>query len=143
VENPRYLNLASKAVASRPSAPASAYELPLRQAESACRLAPYDGVIRTTLGIAQYRVGRYREAVDTLIRDGQLNATSECGSLAPGLAFLAMAQYRLGQRAGAQAALDRRRKAVEQPDRANDQEATAFWAEAERLIRGEAAPAAR
>ncbi|MFI5454569.1 MAG: protein kinase [Isosphaerales bacterium] len=138
VENPRFLNLASRAVVRRAGAPASAYQWASRQAESACLLAPYDGAIRTTLGMAQYRVGKYREAVDTLIRAGPLNANSERGSLAPDLAFLAMAQYRLGQREAAQATLDRLRKAVEQPDRANDDEARAFLGEAERLIPGEA-----
>jgi len=137
VENPRFLNLASRAVVRRAGAPAAPYQRALRQAESACLLAPYEGEFRTTLGMAQYRVGKYREAVDTLIRAGQLNANSERDSLAPDLAFQAMAQYRLGQREDAQAALDRLRKAVEQPDRANDEEARAFLGEAERLIRGE------
>ena len=66
MENAEALNRTSRAVVRRPDAGPSAYRRALQQAETACRLAPYRDAYRTTLGIAQYRVGKYREAVDTL-----------------------------------------------------------------------------
>jgi hypothetical protein len=66
--------------------------LPL--AEKAARLAPGELVYRNTLGVAYYRAGRYREAVDALSpnveRQGDRN-------LAIVLYFLAMSHHRLGE----------------------------------------------
>jgi WD40 repeat protein len=95
-DKPRSLDRASRNVVRRSGAAASAYKRALRQAECACRLAPYVGAYQTTLGMAQYRSGRYAEAVDTLIRADRLNAPAARGSLAADLAFLAMAQHGLG-----------------------------------------------
>jgi hypothetical protein len=53
------LNDASWAIVRTPGADASAYRLALRQAKHACRLAPDNSNILTTLGVAQYRVGQY------------------------------------------------------------------------------------
>jgi eukaryotic-like serine/threonine-protein kinase len=138
-DNPRFLDLASRAVARRRGQAASAYQRALQQAERACQLAPYLGAYQTTLGMAQYRALQYREAVDTLIGADRQNATAARGSLALDLAFLAMAQHGLGQKDRAQATLARLRKALEQPDQANDEDAKALLSEAECSIRGEPA----
>jgi tRNA A-37 threonylcarbamoyl transferase component Bud32 len=61
------LNNASWAVVRKPGADASAYRLALRQAEEAHRLAPDNGDILNTLGVAQYRVGQYQQAVGNLV----------------------------------------------------------------------------
>jgi hypothetical protein len=45
------------------------------------------------LGVAQYRMGRYREAVATLVESEKLNAVAFQGSHPEDLAFLAMAQH--------------------------------------------------
>jgi hypothetical protein len=97
---------ASWAVVSRPGAAAEQYRQALRWAEIACRLKPKPGEFPggpgpgdmnlSTLGAAQYRVGRYKEAVETLSR-GLVTAE--------GRAFLAMAHHRLGNKAKAQALL--------------------------------------
>ena len=68
VESPFYLNLVSRAVAARPDAEPSAYGLALKRAEFACRLMPFEGSYHTTLGMAQYRLGMYQEALTTLTR---------------------------------------------------------------------------
>jgi WD40 repeat protein len=66
--------------------------LPL--AEKAVALARGNAVYRSTLGLAYYRVGRYREAVDTL----RPNLPSqEDGYLARDLYVLAMSHHRLGE----------------------------------------------
>ena len=54
-----------------------------------------------TLGIAQYRTGRYEEALQTLTRSSAMNG----GNQVSDLAFLAMTYYRLGRLAEASATL--------------------------------------
>jgi hypothetical protein len=93
--------------------------------------------------MALYRSARYAEAVDTLIRADRLNAPGGRGSLAADLAFLAMAQHGMGQTDRARDTLDRLRRSLEQPDRANDEEAKALFREAGLSIRGAPPRAAR
>jgi WD40 repeat protein len=138
-DSPRFLNLASQAVARRKGEAASAYARALRQAQRACELAPYESAYQTTLGMALYRVGSHRDAVDALSRAEQGSATATNTARARALAFLAMAQHGLGQTDGAAAALARLRKFVEEPDRGSDPEAKALLREAEVAIRGEPA----
>ena len=52
----------------RPYLTASPYGLALRQAETACRLAPGEDKYTITLGVALYRVGRYKEALAPLTK---------------------------------------------------------------------------
>ena len=84
-----------------PGASAAAYDRALRQAEAACRLVPHDGNYLNTLAAAQYRIGKYHEAVATLKRSGPLNATVQDGPLPEDLAFLVLAEHRLGHTASA------------------------------------------
>jgi len=63
-------------------------------AEKAVSLAPENAIYRNTLGLAYYRVGRYREAVDTL---RPKLASQEDWCLAFDLYFLAMSYQRLGE----------------------------------------------
>ena len=65
-------------------------------AERATELKPHDPMIRNTLGVAYYRVGRYREAADIL----RANLASQKEQyLALDLYFLAMCHHRLGEAA--------------------------------------------
>jgi hypothetical protein len=66
--------------------------LPL--AETAARLAPENGDFRNTLGLAYYRAGRYRQAVEVLRPNLQ---RKEDTSLVLDLYFLAMSHHRLGE----------------------------------------------
>ena len=70
--------------------------LPL--AEKAVRLKPGKAMYRNTLGVAYYRAGRYREAVETLRPN--LDKQEEW-ALAFDLYFLAMSHHRLGETARA------------------------------------------
>ncbi len=63
-------------------------------ARKATRLAPDDPMFRNTLGVAYYRLGRYREAVETLRADLDQQGDRD---LAWDLCFLAMAYHRLGE----------------------------------------------
>jgi serine/threonine protein kinase/WD40 repeat protein len=66
--------------------------LPL--AEKAARLAPANTLIRNTLGLAYYRAGRYRDAVEVLRPNLDKQADR---ALAYDLYFLAMSYHRLGE----------------------------------------------
>ena len=98
---------------------ASEYLLALRRAEMACRYDPDFGCYVTTIGVVQYRIGRYREAEDTLTRSYALNIDSippEFGfRKVADLAFLAMAQQRLGQSDAARRSLAQLRTTMKSP----------------------------
>jgi tetratricopeptide (TPR) repeat protein len=78
------------------SAPAALrdVEAALPLAEQAVRLAPKDWNYRNTLGVANYRAGRYREAV-ALLRDNVEQQADRI--LAYDLYFLAMCHHRLDE----------------------------------------------
>ena len=93
----------------------------------------------TTIGVVQYRIGRYREAEDTLTRSYALNIDSippEFGfRKVADLAFLAMAQQRLGQSDAARRSLAQLRTTMKSPGMNFDAaESAAFLREAEVLI---------
>jgi hypothetical protein len=133
---PEDLNDASWAVARRPDADTAAYQLALRQAEAACRLAPDDGLLLNTLGVAHYRLGHYPEALATLSRSAKLNATPSRGPHPTDLAFRAMTYHRLGQAAPARDALGRLRDRMKEPGFADGDESRAFLREAEKVVEG-------
>jgi WD40 repeat protein/serine/threonine protein kinase len=137
------LNQASSAVVLQPDASAEAYRQALRQAEEACRLAPENGAAVKTLGVAQYRLGQYPAAVETLTRSLTLNVTAN-GPHPARLQWLARAQHQLGRKEEAQATLARLREALAKPQWtywASSPEYVAFQREAEALL--QAAPATK
>jgi WD40 repeat protein/Flp pilus assembly protein TadD len=72
----------------------------------------YYGVFLQTKGLAEYRAGRYEQAVDWL-RKSQPHCTSVCGRSVSTF-FLAMAYHRLGRADEARAALAQARKFADQ-----------------------------
>jgi hypothetical protein len=132
-EDPRSLNGASWNVVRQPGAEPAAYFLALRQAETACRLVQNNGTYLTTLGVASYRVGKFREAVATLEQAERLKTDLQNGPDPADLAFLAMAEYRLGQTNPARVALNRLRELMKKPEHAQDQQGQTFLREAEAL----------
>jgi Flp pilus assembly protein TadD len=114
------------------------YRKALRQAEEACRLKPDDGDIVNTLGVAQYRVGQFAKAVETLSRSDKLNAAQNKGSIPGDLAFLAMAYNRLGQKEKAQEVFVRLQEIMKQPAHAKDRQSQDIFREAEKLMQGRA-----
>jgi WD40 repeat protein len=126
---PEKYHQASWALVRQPYLNALQYAWALRQADTACRLAPESGAYRTTLGAAQYRAGRHEQARDTLAQAVQFRPADPAA-----LAFLALAQYRLGQHEEARATLGRLRATMTKPEWAQQQEARAFLREAEALV---------
>jgi tetratricopeptide (TPR) repeat protein len=133
------LDNASWAIVRSAGAPAERYALALRYAEAASRLNPDYGGYLTTLGVAQYRVGCYQETLTTLTRSGQIHSKAKEFHSAD-LAFLAMAQHRLGQKAQARATFSRLTEAMKDPAFARDEAAQGFLREAEALLQEKRAP---
>ncbi len=131
----------SWAVVLKPDASGEAYARALLQAEEACQGEPQNGAYVGILGRAQYRVGQYQAAGETLARAEKLRATSAAGSHPTNLAFLAMTQCQLGRKEQAQATLARLREALANPPQANNPQFAALLREAETLFQDQAIPA--
>jgi tetratricopeptide (TPR) repeat protein len=127
--NPERYHQASWAVLRQPYLNAFQYRFALRQVETACRLAPENGQYRTSLGVAQYRVGKVQDALETLKR-----AEERHGGKPAFLAFLAMTQQRLGLKDQARATLERLRQTMRDPEWIMDADARMFVGEAEALL---------
>jgi WD40 repeat protein len=102
-----YLNTQSWMVVRDPNGSPEQYARALAQAEEACSLLPENGLARNTLGVAQYRMGNYEQAVETLVRSEPLNRDAAGRSAPCDLAFLSMAQHRAGLNQQALATFDR------------------------------------
>jgi WD40 repeat protein len=136
-ENPERLRAATWEVVRQPGAPAERYRQALRWAEAAHRLNPDDYQCVTTLGVAQYRVGQYPEALATLTRGGKLTDRGGPVGHPVRLAFLAMTHLRLGQKDQALAALDTSRQLLNfKPPVMPIEKVQPFLREAEMLLEG-------
>jgi tetratricopeptide (TPR) repeat protein len=127
--NPETYHQESWAVARQPYLNGFQYRFALLQAEHACRLAPDEDRYRAALGAAQYRVGRYQEALASLTHADQPDASQPVE-----LAFLAMAQHRLGRAADARSTLSRLRNLATQSRWKEDADARDLMHEAEALV---------
>jgi tetratricopeptide (TPR) repeat protein len=130
---PEQLNQASWRVVSCNAENGARIELALRQADAACRAEPENTNYLNTLGVSQYRCGRYEDALKTLTRSDQLNAKDK-EPFSAVLAFLAMTHHRLGNTDEAKAHLERLRERINQGQLSDD--TNAFLKEAEALIEG-------
>jgi WD40 repeat protein len=108
-EDPFALEEAAARTAHRRGGAKEDYDLALNQAQATCRAEPDHPRFAQTLGVAQYRAGRYADAAATL---GQARPRlfARDGDVRPLLhAVLAMARHRLGQAGPARAELGRAR----------------------------------
>jgi tetratricopeptide (TPR) repeat protein len=96
--DPELLKSACWAVVRHPGGAASRYEQALGWAEAACRIRPGEASYQTMKGMAQYRAGRYKEALATLSQPQQMQ--HEFNDYYPYMnrAFRIMARYQLGQK---------------------------------------------
>jgi serine/threonine protein kinase len=122
-------NNAGWAVVRDPGRPEIDYQRGLRLARAACRLEPESVAFLDTLGVAQYRCRLMAEALATLTRSNDRNHQDEPSDLA----FLALAQHRLGQPDKVRGTLARLRELMKDPQRSEDAEAKAFAREAETI----------
>jgi hypothetical protein len=130
VETPDTLNNASWSVVRSPGRRPADYDLALRRAEAACRLRPGDAVLLNTLGVAQHRTGRDREAIETLTRASAIHASRPEGIEPSDVAFLAMALHRAGRHGEAAEQLLRLRTIVADSRWEDDPDALAMLREA-------------
>jgi tetratricopeptide (TPR) repeat protein len=137
-ENRRFIHWRSRATVVRDSLPTTEYRLALRQAQAVCGGEPGNPTYLTTLGMAQYRLGMFREGLSTL-RSARSNNSTTVDPV--NLAFQAMAQFRLGQKDEAQKRLRELRESLSAPNKVENQEAEGLLREAERLIEKSKGPA--
>ena len=134
--SPRQLNARAWPLVVRPGRDIDDYCSALRMAETASELAPDAGNILNTLGVAQYRVGEHRAALETLRRSDEVNSKREPGGIPADVAFLAMSLHQLGRTEEARTVLERLCSLTQNERWASDEDAQAFLREAEELIRG-------
>ena len=91
-------------------------------------------------GVARYRAGQYREALDRPESIAQANAPEFGGPIPADLAFIAMAQHRLGQTVEARKTLEQLRELMKKAQWSADEESKAFLAEAAALFDGRPMP---
>jgi WD40 repeat protein/serine/threonine protein kinase len=101
-ENPEAFENDCQLTVHSPGLKPARYQRALREAETLCRLRPNRAESWLLLGIAQYRVGDYAKAAQTLEHPRQSEQEMEKFNGARQLAFLAMAQHHLGKREEAQ-----------------------------------------
>jgi serine/threonine protein kinase len=104
-------------------------DLAVTFARKAVELAPADGVVWTTLGVAQFRAQHWQESIDALQKSQELRK----GGASVAWFFLAMAQWELGARDEARRSYDRAVKSMNQ-HKPDDEEVRRFRAEAEKRI---------
>ncbi len=127
--NPDRYHEAARQIVRRPLAPALLHQQALRQARTAFRLAPEKTTFLTTLGIAQYRLGQFPDALTTLQRADKLHQGDPAD-----VAFLALCYHRLGQTDKAQETLQRLRQILDEEQWRNDAEALEFLREADSVM---------
>lgn len=97
-------------------------------------MKPDDRDLLNTLGVAQYRVGAYEEALSTLKQAKALYARWYPAGYPDDAAFTAMSLHQLGQTGAARTTLERLRTLIQEKQWQNNEEAQAFLAEAEALL---------
>jgi WD40 repeat protein/serine/threonine protein kinase len=128
--DPEKYHQASWAIVRQPHLNAFQYRFALKQAAFAARLAPHQAKHRTALGMAYYRLGRYKEALATLTPASQMSGGSPAD-----LAFLAMTHHQLGHKE-AQTTLVRFQETLSKPEWTQNEALRAFLREAETLMDG-------
>ena len=83
------------------------YARALRAALAACDRDPANGSYLNTLGVAQFRAGKFAEALGSLRRSDEINRRRSLGGQPEDTAFLAMTLHRLGKSEAA--GIERRR----------------------------------
>jgi len=127
-------------VARNRSRPPAEYETAFTDVTAYLAEVPDEYRVVNTLGVLQYRLGQYAEAVATLERCDQHNKEKHEFGLPTDTAFLALAHAKLGQFDEARAALGRMRQAMETEAFAGDADARRAASEAEAQLGMPGAP---
>jgi len=105
------------------------YLFAMQQAKTALSMVPSNEKYRTALAMAQYRLGRYQDAVIALAQAHNFDQES-----LPNLAIAAMAHYKLGEKDLATATLARLHDSMKNGESSKKETAEALFQEAQELI---------
>jgi tetratricopeptide (TPR) repeat protein len=122
-----------------PGRPDADYEIAAQAARRYLELKPESPAVTNTLGVALYRLGRYREAIETLNESDAYYSKENEGGIVEDVAFLAMSYLKLGERQKAQEEYERLQRIMQNARHSNNDEARSFAEEA-RLAFAEAEP---
>ena len=122
---------------SSPDKDISAYQMAFEKSKKAAAWEPNDPAILTTLGAAQYRVGSYEDALNTLTKADKIRTSTDEEPDPTNVAFTAMTLHKLGRPEDAQAALEQLRELCKDKQYTEDVEVQDLLAEAEKLLSGE------
>jgi Flp pilus assembly protein TadD len=129
--DPQKYHAAAWPVLRHPVANVFVVQTAVAQMQAASARAPREHKYQSALGVAHYRLGKFQKEH----YPEALRLLAKCDPNQPAtLAFLAMTQYHLGQKAEAQATLARLRKLLQTAEWAKDQESQSFLAEAETVM---------
>jgi len=109
-------------------------EQALRLAQQSAKMQPFNPDFLNTLGAALYRSGKYKQALMILQTTDGVHKIKHPGGVPRDVAFIAMAQYRLGQGGEAKKSLERLRALVKAGSYAGDPEAQGLLREAEAVL---------
>jgi hypothetical protein len=110
------------------------YQRGLLLIAEALRIRPDDMSLRNTLGVAQYRNGQWKEAVDTFEKSLAMGERLPIGPYPHDMAFLAMSHAQLGDLDLAATMLARANEAAKSPRWRNDDELREYLSEARQTI---------
>jgi WD40 repeat protein len=143
IENPDFFHQKGRAALRQTGQDPAAYGLALRRVQAACRLFPDNPAYLTTLGMAHYRLREHPQALEILQRAQRLYDSAGDRPTPALLAFLAMTQQQLGSQREARQAFGRLLEIMRQPPWSAQDEARAFFREAEAQLRCVPAATAR
>jgi tetratricopeptide (TPR) repeat protein len=101
--NPHYQNALAWWLATCPNSKCRDVARAAELAQKAVKGAPKEGMYRNTLGVALYRKGSWKEAIETLEKSMELRSGGTCDDWF----FLAMARWQLGDKVQARQFYDR------------------------------------
>jgi WD40 repeat protein/tRNA A-37 threonylcarbamoyl transferase component Bud32 len=131
-EDPEQLNNTSWALVRQPGGEPADYKLARDRALRACELDLKNAMYLNTLGVAQYRLGEYENALQSLEEARHLNWDTLRLHHPGDLAFLAMASYNLKHKGKARHFFLRLRRTMKRRAWAEDEKNV--WREAEELL---------
>ena len=135
-EDAERLNKESWEVVSLPDKKIEDYQVALEKAETAKDFEPDNWSILNTLGVGQYRVGSYDQAIVALTRAGKIRADKHPEPDHANVAFTAMALYRLDRTEEAQASIEKLRGLFKEKESRDEKELRPFLFEAGKLFAG-------
>ncbi|MEE8459162.1 MAG: tetratricopeptide repeat protein [Phycisphaerales bacterium] len=119
-----------------PDLPDEQYALARQVIELCLAETPDSAALINSLGVLMYRQGDYTDALETLARSHETYSEQYDGGVPADLAFMAMAQYRLGNEAEARVTMTLLRAAMTNADLGASEDNRKHLAEAEGLIGG-------